>query len=230
MTDQSNLHGSDKELQEQEMNTPGEPMLKRFGDLVPGDVIRGADGREVKIVAAHDEHIPDTMYELELDTGATLKASGNHLWYIETEFDYSLHRKRRADGKRLFKNISQDGMELLIEQANYEDYTETALMDMVALADAVGNREATQALVRIAESMGHVAEDNQALEDLETGEILESVLVRTYDAKIFSQQILSLTGKREYKKRWPLIVGRVVTTEDIVNFYSDSDIPLMNRL
>lgn len=205
-------------------------MLKKFGDLVPGDVIRGADGREVKVVAAYDEHVPETMYELELDSGATIKASGNHLWYVETEFDYSLHRKRRADGKRFFKNISKDGMELLIEQANYVDYTETALMDMVALADAVGNREATQALVRIAESMGHVAENNQALEDLESGEVIQDVMVRTYDAKIFSQQILSLTGKREYKKRWPLIVGRVVTTEDIVNFYANSDIPVMNKL
>jgi hypothetical protein len=205
-------------------------MLKKFGDLVPGDIIRGADGREVKVVAAHDWHVPQTMYELELEDGSTLKASGNHLWYIETEFDYSLHRKRRADGKRLFKNISEEGMDLLIEQASFEDYTETALMDMVALADAVGNPEATQALVRIAESIGHVAENNQALEDLASGEILESVLVRTYDAKVFSQQILSLTGKREYKKRWPLIVGRVVTTEDIVNFYGDSDIPVMNKL
>lgn len=205
-------------------------MLKKFGDLVPGDVIRGADGREVKVVAAHDWHVPETMYELELEDGSTLKASGNHLWYIETEFDYSLHRKRRADGKKLFKNISEDGMELLIEQANFEDYTETALIDMVALADGVNDREKTQALVRVAESIGHVAESNQALEDLATGEILESVLVRTYDAKIFAQQILSLTGKREFKKKWPLIVGRIVTTEDIVMFYPDADIPVMKKL
>lgn len=205
-------------------------MLKKFGDLVPGDIIRGADGREVKVVAAHDWHIPDTMYELEREDGSIIKASGNHLWYIETEFDYSLHRKRRADGKRLFKNISEEGMELLIEQASFEDYTETALMDMVALADGVGDPEKTQALVRIAESIGHVAENKQALEDLASGEILESILVRTYDAKIFSQQILSLTGKKEFKKRWPLAVGRVVTTEDIVNFYADSDIPVMNKL
>lgn len=205
-------------------------MLKRFGDLVPGDIIRGADGREVEVVAAHEPHIPEKMYELELDDGSTLKVSGNHLWYIETEFDYSLHRKRRSDGKRLFKNISEEGLELLIESASYEDYTETALMDMVALADAVDNPEATQALVRVAESIGHVAENNQALEDLASGEILESVLVRTYDAKIFSQQILSLIGKKEFKKRWPLVVGRVVTTEDIVNFYADAELPVMRPL
>lgn len=205
-------------------------MLKKFGDLVPGDVIRGADGREVKVVAAHDWHVPQTMYELELEDGSIIKASGNHLWYVETEFDYSLHRKRRVDGKRLLKNISKDGLELLLEQATYDEYTETALMDMVALADVVGNREGTQAIVRIAESIGHVAENNQALEDLASGEILESVLVRTYDATIFAQQILSLTGKREFKKRWPLVIGRVVTTEDIVNFYQDSDIPVMNKI
>lgn len=206
------------------------PTIKRFGDLVEGDVVRGANGQEVVITKAYAEHIPDKMYEIELEDGTIIKASGNHLWYIETDMDYALHRKRRQDGKRLLKNLSKDALDLLIESAGYEVTTETALMDMVTLADAEENRETIQALVRIAESIGHVAENNTSFEDMDTGESVDSTTLRTYDAKIFSQQILSLAGNKSYKKRWPLIVGRVVTTEEMVNFYSDADIPVMREV
>lgn len=206
-----------------------EPTIKRFGDLVPGDVISGADGQEVRVVEAYDPHTPDSMYELEMDDGTTIKASGNHLWYIETGLDYSLHRKRRKDGRRFLKNLSDEALELLIESASYDTPTETALIDMVALVDAIDNHAATQAIVRIAESIGHIAENNTALEDMDTGNIIENATVRTYDAKLFSQQILSLRGARDDRKRWPLLVGRVVTTEDIVNFYSNAEIPVMKK-
>lgn len=207
-----------------------EPMIKKFGDLVEGDIILGADGQEVRVTRAYDQHIPDKMYEIEMEDGTTIKASGNHLWYIETDIDHALHRNRRSEGKKLFKDLSQDAMDLLIESADYETPTETALMDMVTLANAEENRDATQALVRIAESMGHVAENKTSFEDVETGEAMGSTVLRTYDAKVFSQQLLSLAGDKKHRKRWPLIVGRVVTTEELVNFYSDAEIPVMRKI
>lgn len=207
-----------------------ESTIKRFGDLIPGDIIRGADGKEVRVVEAYDPHMPETMYELEMDSGVSIKASGNHLWYIETALDYSLHRKRRKDGRKLLKNLSDEAIELLEESAYYETPTETALIDMIALIDGIDNQRAVKAMARIAESIGHIAENTTALEDLATGDIIEKATVRTYDAKIFAQQILSLRGVRADRKRWPLVLGRVVKTEDIVNFYSNAEIPVMRAL
>ena len=39
--------------------------LKRIGDLESGDIIRGLNGQPVK-AQPFEEHIPDSMYELEL--------------------------------------------------------------------------------------------------------------------------------------------------------------------
>lgn len=205
-------------------------MLKKFGDLVEGDIIRGQDGRSVRVTKAYEVHTPEKMYEIENEFGEILKASGNHLWYIETDLDYSLHRSRRKEGKEFFSDLSAEAIELLLESTDYETDTETSLMDMVALTNVIGNRPATQAIIRIAESIGHIAENDTVLQDIDSGEMITNTTVRTYDARMFSQQILSLTGKKEYKNKWPLIVGRVVTTEEIVNFYSDAELPVMTLL
>lgn len=61
--------------------------LKEFGDLVPGDKIIGADGSPVTVTASYEKHIPEKMYEIEMEDGEVVQASGNHLWYCETELD-----------------------------------------------------------------------------------------------------------------------------------------------
>lgn len=61
--------------------------LKEFGDLVPGDKIIGADGNPVTVTASYEKHIPEKMYEIEMEDGEVVQASGNHLWYCETELD-----------------------------------------------------------------------------------------------------------------------------------------------
>lgn len=61
--------------------------LKKFGDLVPGDQIIGANGKPVTVTAAYEKHIPKVMYEIEMEDGEVVQASGNHMWYCETELD-----------------------------------------------------------------------------------------------------------------------------------------------
>ena len=200
--------------------------LKRFGDLVPGDVIRDGEGN-VTVVEAYDEHIPESMYEITTDGGDTVKASGNHLWYIETSLDISLHRERRKSGKKLFGALPKKSIDKLVEIAEYDDVDddlETALIDMVALLECDGQQEAIDSLVRVAESIGPVSENSQKAKDIYTNEDFLIGSVRHYDGIRFAQQILSLTGNRKFKKKWPLIVGRVVTTEQMLELIEDFEI------
>lgn len=203
--------------------------IKRFGDLVEGDIILGPNGEHVPVVRAYDEHMPETMYEIETEDGSIIKASGNHLWYVETSFDYSYHRARKRENRRIFGKLNSEIIANLEGISSSEDEIETGLADMVALCEFDFNdRKAVAALERIASSIGHIAETSTKYEDFLTGEEQLSDLnpVRSYDAKLFTQQILSATGKRKYRKKFPLVIGRVVTTEEMVNLEDfDLEIP-----
>lgn len=202
--------------------------LKRFGDLKPGDVIVGRDGKPTTVVEAYDEHIPERMFEIEMEDGTTIKASGNHMWYVETKFDHSYHRQRRVSGRKALKEITSETVENLKGIATAEDEIETSLSDMVNLLDAEENNEIIQVLDRIASSLGHISENKNIYRDYLTGEEIENpTVVRHYDAKQFCQQILSLTGKRSFKKQYPLIVGQVITTEDLLDLGEDVEIPVV---
>lgn len=202
--------------------------LKRFGDLKPGDVIVGADGKPTTVVEAYDEHIPETMFELEMDDGTKIKASGNHMWYVETKFDHSYHRQRRAEGKKALRQANSEIIENLQEIASSEDEIETSLSDMVNLLEAEENQGIIQVLSRVASSLGHISENKNVYRDYLTGEEIENpTAVRHYDAKQFCQQILSLTGKRKFVKQYPLIVGQVTTTEGLLDLGEDTEIPVI---
>lgn len=200
-------------------------ILKRFGDLEPGDVVKDDNG-EVTVIEAYDEHIPETMYEVETESGATVKASGNHLWYVETSLDINLHSERRRIGSKLFKKLPKNVIDELLEIAEYsgEEEIETALIDMIALLDVENNPEAVASLIRIAESIGPISENNIKMRDLYVNEDTIVNTVRNYDAKRFAQQILSLTGNKKFRKKWSLVVGRVVTTERMLELSENFEV------
>ena len=88
--------------------------FKRFGDLQSGDVILGQDGLPVEILQAYEPHVPESLWEIEFEDGAVVKASGNHLWYCETTLDWQLHSERKKVGKReLKKALTPQVVELL---------------------------------------------------------------------------------------------------------------------
>ena len=78
--------------------------LKEFGDLVPGDKIIGADGTPVTVTNAYEKHIPERMYEIEMEDGEVVKASGNHLWYCETELDEKNKENYKELARKYFRN------------------------------------------------------------------------------------------------------------------------------
>lgn len=73
--------------------------IKQFGDLQVGDQLIGSDGQPVTVTDVYEKHHPDKMYEIEMEDGQVIKASGNHLWYCETEID----KKNKNEYIRLAK-------------------------------------------------------------------------------------------------------------------------------
>lgn len=65
-----------------------ETEIVKFGDLKPGDKIIGSDGKPVTVTAAYEKHLPKSMYEIEMEDGEVVQASGNHMWYCETNIDF----------------------------------------------------------------------------------------------------------------------------------------------
>ena len=204
--------------------------FKKLGEIKPGDVIIGSDNKEVTVIDAYDSHIPEKMYEIELNNGSFIKASGNHLWYVVTDLDYSLHRSRIKTAKKLLSKLTDVEKINLYNVATSETEVETSLIDMVHLISAQNNRPLTQVLVRVAESIGHIAETKMEYQDVSTGEMIEEQIdFRTYDARVFSQQILSLAGKKEHKNKWSIIKGRVVNTNQLTLLGEDIEIPLLEE-
>lgn len=69
------------------MESNYETEIVNFGDLKPGDKIIGSDGNPVTVTAAYEKHLPKSMYEIEMEDGEVVQASGNHMWYCETNAD-----------------------------------------------------------------------------------------------------------------------------------------------
>lgn len=207
--------------------------IKKFGDVEVGDIILGTDGKPTQVVAAYDSHIPEKMYEIEDEDGNIIKASGNHLWYIETSNDYALHRQRRKIGKKILKNLTQKQIDELVKIAETQDsIIETSLIDMFTLLNGKDNTQLLGVLSRIAESLGPIAEENVVYQDYLTHEEIDDLSenIRHYDAVLFAQQILVLTGKKPFIKNWTLIIGQVITTENMVDIVGDMHIPVVKSI
>ena len=202
--------------------------VKEFGELQVGDFVVGSDGKPVEVLRVYDEHIPETMWELEMEDGTLISASGNHLWYCETSLDWELHRSRKIVGKKLWRTLTKETRALLEETATKDESVETRLIDMVTLLRVSDNREFFQAVERIADAIGHVAEETSTYEDFLWDES-EEELIRTYDARLFAQQLLALSGERRYSHH-KLIVGSVMTTDAMMSMGDSVEIPVTRAL
>lgn len=193
-----------------------------FGDLQEGDVLIGSDGR-TSVIQAYDHHVPESMYLLETDSGVELKASGNHLIYVVTANNRDLHRKRLAEGKRLGKSLSKDSIETLEQLATSTDGKHAIIAEFqdFLVPKSKGLRDE---LLRVAESLGPVSESNLYVDDLGgREEPLFSSSIQNYDRRLFAQQLLSVLNIGKSRKKWPPIVGTVMTVEMLVA-YSPEDI------
>lgn len=204
--------------------------VKNFGDLVEGDLVLGKDGQPVAVSTVYEEHIPEKMYEIMDENGTIINVSGNHLWYVETENNLSLHFNRVKKSRKFLKKIlDETTVNKLYEVAMSDEKIETALIDMISAIKSEENQEGINIVTRIARSLGRVSDNNEILEDFETGEKIKTNNIPYYDGKLFCQQILSLYN-RKYAKIWPIIKGEVVNTEQLLQFYETANIPVVNSI
>lgn len=198
--------------------------IKTFGELQVGDYVLGSGGTPTKVTEVYPSFHSTEMYRLEFEGGKVINASGNHLWYIETDISRSMHRGRVKQARRLLKDmVDPEKEQELLSLAELPVPAEVSLVDMIAIMGAYeADRE--EILVRIAESIGHIAEENTEHRDLLTDEVAFSSTMRIYDARQFAQQLLGLFDKK-YEKRWSIVVGQVVTTETLVHLDVEVNIP-----
>jgi preprotein translocase subunit YajC len=93
MPDESNLMPEDMHI-----------VNKQLKDIRVGDKIVGPGGAPVTVTHVFDKYMPDTMYEITMDNGETIKCSGNHLWYCETDSDRQERKKYFKLAKYFFKH------------------------------------------------------------------------------------------------------------------------------
>lgn len=207
---------------------PSQYEEKKFGELTKNDVILTPTNQETRVTQAYQTHLPQKMFELTFADGTTINASGNHLWYIESTTDKQNHADRIKKTRKTLQKIITPQIETKLLKNTTQTHTETTLTEIFHLLEC--DNEHYPIIARIAESIGHVAEETIIYEDLYDGEQQTGDTIRTYDAQLFSQQILSLSHKKHARK-WPIIKGRVVTTEDL--FHEDLttivDIPHINQ-
>lgn len=206
-------------------------VLKRFDELQEGDLIRGVDGDSVRVTKAYDVHLPATMYEVESTDGEVLKVSGNHLWYVVTQLDLELHRSRLREAKQVLKKwITDDVERALLELIAHEEELETHLVDIMTLLGSEDDSELYSVVLRIADSLGPIGEVTTVAQDMVTGEQAEGIMLRSYHMQPFAQQLLALTGKRAHRREWPVIKGRVITTEEMLDSYETMEIPVAKAM
>lgn len=119
--------------------------IKEFGDLVPGDKIMGADGAPVTVTNVYEKHFPNNMYELEMEDGEVVQASGNHLWYCETSNDFNDKEEYKRLAKVYFEN-----------KAVPEKEVEDIYADLKELITVFGQEVSTQLFIeKVSKSLGH---------------------------------------------------------------------------
>ncbi|WP_203980699.1 LAGLIDADG family homing endonuclease [Planotetraspora silvatica] len=78
---------------------------RKIGELVPGDLVIGGDGRPVQAVAVHERGIRE-VFQVSLDDGTSTVACGDHLWTVHPHalssrtIDTRTLRNRVATNKR----------------------------------------------------------------------------------------------------------------------------------
>ena len=134
-----------------------EYVVKRFGDLEVGDEIPDDNDDWETVVEVYDEHLPESMYEVTTDEGQVVEVSGNHLWYVETSLDRSLHAHRlKNSAKVLQRCLSEEvveAFEMIATDDDNEYLIETMLKDMIELSES-RDPELLGVFSRIAESVG----------------------------------------------------------------------------
>lgn len=207
--------------------------IVQFGDIKPGDYLLDENDEPVEVKTVTERHLPSRMFEVGDGQGNTIKVSGNHMWYIVTDNDRETHVHRIEETKQAISplikgkhnSIVKNRLISFAENFYKKDFpVEIPVLDMTALLfdkNDIDVKDPKVAQVfycvqRIADSVGIVSEQKTTLQDLAYVDESEDFKENFYDARLLSQQILAIAGERKWKKKYPIRVGKVVTTIDML--------------
>ena len=126
-----------------------------FGDLRPGDKLVGSDGELTQITDVYDKHLPDKMYEIVMEDGEVVKASGEHLWYCETEID--------KNNKDLYKQMAEVFFENNVISSHLEEDEYYELSEITTLfGESIANRVFIE---RVCHSLGYASYQIEKVKD-----------------------------------------------------------------
>lgn len=212
---------------------PVETEVIRFGDLKPGDYILDEENNPVEVLTVTEKHYPARMFEIGDGQGNSIKASGNHMWYVVTDIDRAMHAERVKEAKKVLapllnkkhNSVVKNRLVSFAENVYREDFPlEIPTVDMVALLYNDNNVDMSNPDVnrvfhvvqRISDSVGVVSEQNTTLQDYAFVDEKEEFKEKFYDARLLAQQILSLAAERKWRKKYPIRVGKVITTVEML--------------
>lgn len=201
--------------------------VARFGDVKEGDFLLDENNNPVRVDGVAETHIPERMFKVEDDNGNFINVSGTHLWYVVTDNDRATHHDRKKLAKKVLSPLLTNKIVLnrLISFADNiyktDGHLEISIVDVLALLfddeevdlDDEQVLEVFHVVSRIAESVGPVSETNIEYRDMAFEQEKEFHKVIFFDARLLAQQVLALAGKRSHRKKYKIRVGRVVTTQ-----------------
>lgn len=196
--------------------------VKTFGEVLEGDLLESPDVL-VPVEKVFETEVPSTMFDVEVEGGEVVRASGDHLFYTVSNLDTAGHRQRCKRGRRWVKRLRKSTVKSLEEWAEEPVGSEEVMLSQ--FSEAVineGDTDGEWIIARIAESIGPVSEVNFFVDELGgMSSIHPSGSIQAYDRSLMAQQLLSfLRGSP-----WKTIVGKVITVEDMVSSGLDYYIP-----
>ena len=155
------------------------------------------------------------------------------MWYVVTDIDRAMHAERVKEAKKVLapllnkkhNSVVKNRLISFAENVYREDFPlEIPTVDMVALLYNDNNVDMSNPDVnrvfhvvqRISDSVGVVSEQNTTLRDYVFVDEKEEFKEKFYDARLLAQQILSLAAERKWRKKYPIRVGKVVTTVEML--------------
>ena len=96
---------------------------KRMGEIAPGDLVFGRDGKPVRVVATSPIFLNHDCYEVTFEDGEAIIADGDHLWTVVTKNSRRLANREVRNPKRVRKNYKEtDGHFTITTREMVNDY------------------------------------------------------------------------------------------------------------
>lgn len=180
---------------------------KKMNELKPGDKIIGSDGKLTEITNVYEEHIPEEMYEIDFGE-FTIEASGNHLWYCETNED----RKNESYYRKLMENY------MMSEVLEFPEEENTAYPKEMLASKLSTNGYSYEFILKVCETIGHSYNMNNAIYD--GMELIEDNLLPCYSYEDIYKYVKSL---KEMKQGDYFKFGKVRETKEIFELIKNGD-------